>query len=579
MSNSSSSSNHPHQDSRDCPYQVIRELEGNTERGQVFYLAKDNATGKPVFITRFIFSQSGINPSDLEFYQKKINELKRLSHPGIPRYLDLFKTTDSFYLVQEYKDAQSLDVSHEFTAQEIKQIAVSILEILVYLHNSSFSVIHGNIKPENVLLDNQLNVSLINGGLATERRKVGLNGKVGTCGFQAPEQLLHRQPTPPTDLYYLGVTLICWLTHTPSSEIHRLIDKQDRIKFQHLVPTWLSLGFINWLDTMVQPNRQERYPNAIAALDALKAIEVTRLPNLKINLPSLEFKATHLGEKLTQAIAVSNPIPDTVLKGIWKVALHPHDPLSRPTSHAWISFDPAKFEGNQVECKITLDTSKLRSNQVYKRRIVLHSNALPKTHTLTVHVQTAALETHQLPYLSFLLLFAIAALGGWLQAWAIGEFSLLGWGFLSVGLALGCVNGWALMVSATELFFSTSLITLSIGMAFALFCGIGAIEVGLVGYSVGIFVGLLVAALAANVVKQQRKRKFPSIFAMSLSILTAALGMSLGIGFRLGFLHLFLSFAGAGMSLPLVIMLLYPPLKQFIRIFRYRRAERYLIKP
>lgn len=572
-------SRHPQQATPSRSYQVIRELERNSEQGRVLYLAKDNTSGQPVVLTRFIFPHSGVNPSDVRAYQQKLQELKRLNHPAIPRYLGSFKTTDGFCLVQEYRNAQSLAISHGFTAQEIKQIAVSLLEILVALHNHNPKVIHGNIKPENVLVDEQLNVSLINVGFTTGRRKVALNFTEGRFGFKAPEQLYQCQVTEATDLYHLGVTLICLLTQTQSSEIHTLIDKQDRIKFQHLVPTSLSLRFINWLDTMVQPHRQERYPSALAALEALRAIEVTRLPDVKFNLPSLELKATHLGERLNRTITITNPIPDTVLKGRWKVTFHPHDPLCHPGSHAWISFKPANFESNRVECQITIDTSQLRSNKTYRRQIVLHTNASPKTHAFTLNVHTAALETKKLSYVSLLVLFAIAAIGGWLQAWAIGGFSWLGWGFLSVGLALGCVDGWALMFSMTELFFSTSLITLSVGMAFALFAGIGTIEVGLVGYSVGFFIGFLVAALAAHVVNQQRHRRFSGVFSVGLSILTAALGMILGMGFRLEFLHPLISLVRLGIGLPLAIMLVYPLFRQVIRLVRYHRAERYLIQP
>lgn len=575
MSNPSASSSHSHPSKPRRRYQLLEELEQNPERGQIAYLAWDNATQQPVVLKRFVLPQSGC-----EAYRREIQVLQSLNHPGIPRYLDSFETRDSFCLVQEYKKAESLAVPRSFQPKEIKQIAVSVLEILLYLQNRTPCVIHGDIKPENILVDEQWNVYLVNFRLTAGYEKVACSRvDARRFGFMAPEQLYNRKLTPSTDLYNLGATLICLLTQTKSNQIHTLIGEQDRIKFQHLVPANFSLHFINWLDTMVQPNRLERYPNAVAALEALKALNVNRLPEVKVISPSLEFKATELDEKLTQTITVSNFIPDTMLEGTWKVALHPNDPLCRPGSHAWISFAPAKFESNQAECKITVDTSKLRANQTYKRQIVLQTNSSPPTHSLTLKVQTAAMETKKLPYISLMALLAIAAVGGWLGTWVIGEFGVLGWGFLIVGLVLGCVAGWAAAFSNTDLFFRTSLIASSTGMAIGIFVGIGTIEVGLSGFIIGFIVGFVVGVLTGNAVKDHRQRRFPVVLAVGISILTAALGMSLGIGFKLGFLNSFVKLAVAGTGLPLALMLVYPLLNQAILIAKYLQSERYLIKP
>ena len=71
--------------------------------------------------------------------------------------------------MQEYKNAPSLAERRSFTVEEIKQIAVSVLEILVYLQQRTPPVIHRDIKPENILVDNQLNAYLIDFGFARIR--------------------------------------------------------------------------------------------------------------------------------------------------------------------------------------------------------------------------------------------------------------------------------------------------------------------------------------------------------------------------------------------------------------------------
>jgi serine/threonine protein kinase len=178
-------------------YQVIRELGHNYIGGRITYLATNTRIQQPVVVKQFQFAKFNSDWSGFKAYEREIQVLQGLSHPGIPRYLDSFETPDGFCMVQEYKNAQSLAVPRSFDPDEIKQIAVSLLEILVYLQNRIPSVIHRDIKPENILVDEQLNVYLVDFGFA----RIG-GGEVamssvalGTLGFMPPEQLYNRQLT------------------------------------------------------------------------------------------------------------------------------------------------------------------------------------------------------------------------------------------------------------------------------------------------------------------------------------------------------------------------------------------------
>jgi serine/threonine protein kinase len=256
-------------------YQVVKELGRNREGGRITYLANVLNSKQQVVIKEFCFARADADLSGVKPYEREIKILQLLNHSRIPRYLDSFEIPGAFYLVQEYKNAPSLGLKSSFSPEEIKQIALSILEILVYLQKQVPPIIHRDIKPENILVDELLNAYLVDFGLARiEDAKIALSSFVaGTPGFMPPEEQFGHSLTKASDLYSLGATLICLLTNTRSVEIGKLIDDNYRFNFQQLVPQ-ISPRFRDWLMRMVEPNRKRRYPNAAVALTALKPIEV-----------------------------------------------------------------------------------------------------------------------------------------------------------------------------------------------------------------------------------------------------------------------------------------------------------------
>lgn len=260
-------------------YQVTRELGHNRAGGRVTYLATEINTQRSVVVKQFQFAQTGANWAQYQAYEKEIQILRSLDNPNIPRYLDSFQTASGFCMVQEYKNANSLATLHQLTPQQIKQIAISVLEILKYLQNRVPPVIHRDLKPENILVNDRMNVSLVDFGFA----RIG-GGEVaassvvkGTLGFMPPEQMFNRQLTVASDLYSLGATLICLLTGINSTEIGSLMDDTGRINFKHRLPQ-LTPEFLDWLQKMVEPNFKHRYASADAALNDLISLEVVRQP-------------------------------------------------------------------------------------------------------------------------------------------------------------------------------------------------------------------------------------------------------------------------------------------------------------
>jgi uncharacterized protein YjbI with pentapeptide repeats len=307
-------------------YQIKRQLGQNRLGGRFTYLATNTKTQQPVVIKQFQFAQPGANWGEYDAYESEIKLLQQLNHASIPRYLGSFETPAGFCLIQEYKKAPSLAQPRHFTPEEIKQIAIAVLEILMYLQRQQQTVIHRDIKPENILVDRsrQIKVYLVDFGFARRGGgEVAASSVVkGTLGFMPPEQLFNRQLTKASDLYSLGVTLICLLTKTKSIEIGNLIDKDYRINLKPLVPK-LSRQFIEWLSKMTAPSLQERYPNAVAALTALKPIDVVdtdSIQKLLIHLRKLSdsFSDAVLARKQTLVIGTTLIVVGVGITSYWQ---------------------------------------------------------------------------------------------------------------------------------------------------------------------------------------------------------------------------------------------------------------------
>ena len=149
-------------------YQLKLELGRNVAGGRVTYLAKkispqDSSASNSedwVVIKQFQFATSTANWSDFKAHEREIQVLQSLNYPGIPKYLDSFETPTGFCMVQEYKKANSLAMLRSFEPEQIKQIALELLEILVYLQSLTPLVIHRDFKPENILVAENPNGSL-----------------------------------------------------------------------------------------------------------------------------------------------------------------------------------------------------------------------------------------------------------------------------------------------------------------------------------------------------------------------------------------------------------------------------------
>jgi serine/threonine protein kinase len=398
-------------------YEVIRELGANRGAGRIAYLAQEIDSNHLVVIKQFQFAQGSGWDGHKEI-DREVKILQQLKHPNIPRYLASFETPQSSCIVQEYIDGKPLSeiISNQqlYTPEQVKEIILKLLEVLVYLQKTfTDPVLHRDIKPANILIDRSCEPYLIDfGGAKVSEGAGGSTVSVGTLGFMPPEQRF-QQFNKTTDIYSLGMSIVCWLTRTEPTEMYNIINMGTNqvMGLRELLSAY-SLRFVDWLEKVVQPDPKDRYPDAEAAFNAFKPLYVKRVPEAIVSSSVVEFTASKLGERITQTLTVRNNVPETVLEGWWEVAPHPSDPPHTPNSHAWISFGSRKFSGNANQCSIAVNTDKLMAGKIYKRKILLHSNSSEETEEVALKLKTAMIpiDSKKIPLNSLMFLLSTTVL-------------------------------------------------------------------------------------------------------------------------------------------------------------------------
>ena len=144
-------------------------------------------------------------------FQREAQVLMGLRHPHIVPMLDFGEEDDIFYLVMPYMQMGTLrqrlrkgPLKPEDGAHIIEQMASA----LQYAHEGG--VIHRDVKPSNILIDDKGNAWLSDFGTAyvyEATAQLTGSGLIGTPHYMAPEQARGEPVTPRTDEYALGVIL------------------------------------------------------------------------------------------------------------------------------------------------------------------------------------------------------------------------------------------------------------------------------------------------------------------------------------------------------------------------------------
>lgn len=233
--------------------------------------------------------------------------LKRLRHPNLPSIIDVIEDESTFLIVMDYIEGNSLSKAlDEYGAQPQEYViewAKQLCDVLGYLHSRQPAIIYRDMKPANIMLKPDGNLTLIDFGTAREFKEKNLADTtcLGTVGYAAPEQFGGMGQTDArTDIYCLGATLYHLVTGCNPSE------PPYEIKPIRELNPGLSSGLERIIKKCTQRNPDDRYQSAAELMYALEHYEeIDDKFRRKQKRKLMRFVATSVGAVLFGAMGLT----------------------------------------------------------------------------------------------------------------------------------------------------------------------------------------------------------------------------------------------------------------------------------
>lgn len=295
-------------------YRVIREL-GQGGFGKTF-LAVDThlPSERPCVIKQLypIVSKPKQYQWVRERFQREAAILEELSRGNsqIPQLYAYFAEAETFYLVQEYIEGETLTEKVEqngvLSEQEVTQILISLLQVLDYVHRQH--IIHRDVKPDNVILRvSDGKPVLIDFGVVKEALETVMDSDrthsiaIGTPGYMPSEQAAGR-PVYSSDLYSLGLTAVFLLSGQPPHTLES-DPRTGELLWQQAVPR-LNRQLVAVIDRAVCFHPRDRFADAKEMLTALIA---NNGPSHKTSTAENNHSQQHFTEAATVAAVPPSP--------------------------------------------------------------------------------------------------------------------------------------------------------------------------------------------------------------------------------------------------------------------------------
>lgn len=167
-------------------YEILQEI--GAGGGGIVYLGRHLRLGKLVVLK----ADRRTLTTKMEVLRREVDALKDLSHTYIPQVYDFVVEDGVVYTVMDFIEGESLDKPLErgerFAQAQLVEWSCQLLEALVYLHSRPpHGILHGDIKPSNVMLTPQGDIRLIDFNIALALGEEGAVRVGFSLGYASPE--------------------------------------------------------------------------------------------------------------------------------------------------------------------------------------------------------------------------------------------------------------------------------------------------------------------------------------------------------------------------------------------------------
>jgi serine/threonine-protein kinase len=268
------------------------------------YLARDQTLDRPVAV-KVMHREMSEQADQLERFRQEARSVAKFSHPNVVSVIDAGEDGGHPYIVFEYVEGETLKQrivrDGALDPQEAIAYAIEIGRGLSVAH--ARNMVHRDIKPQNVLIDEEGRAKLTDFGISRQLEQEGVTatGRVlGTTDYVAPEQAMGQAVDPRSDIYSLGVVLYEMLV----GQVPFHADSQVGVAMKHV--------------NEELPDVQRRRPEASAAVALVVERATAKDPAERYQTigemiddleTALEVEAARAGSTTGEATSVLDAVP------------------------------------------------------------------------------------------------------------------------------------------------------------------------------------------------------------------------------------------------------------------------------
>ena len=216
------------------------------------YLARDQQLDRDIAL-KLLHRRFAEDPGFVERFRREAQAAASLQHPNVVSVFDRGSFEGTYYIAMEYLPGRTLKrLIREEAPLEVDRaidIAIQMLKAARFAHRRG--VIHRDLKPHNVIIDDNDHVKVTDFGIAragaSDMTETG--SIMGTAQYLSPEQAQGHSVSAPSDLYSIGIVLYEMLT--------------GRVPFDGESPVSIALKHVS--ETPVPPSQIN--PEVPAALE------------------------------------------------------------------------------------------------------------------------------------------------------------------------------------------------------------------------------------------------------------------------------------------------------------------------